>query len=288
MADVEEPPVDLVEGAPAPSPAPAPAVPTGPFDVSPLSAAQVSEILKASATEERLSLLARCLSIDIEDNLRQEIWLDMLLKQLIFCHDNELNETKSLAFLKVMADLHAYSVESMCSKADAYDVYKGGILTATKSLPLAERFSLEEVQTLTTHAISSYLDSIKLHQLVFTEEQTVRESAAELFLQTPSAPPPFGSAVDPDSAPAPAPTDADADAAPAPDDAAEVDAPAAVEAEGGEDAPADAPGDDALTEAIAATINSQVAAHQSQLAAEIAAQEQGLLDRIGALETKLK
>ena len=45
--------------------------------------------------------------------------------------------------------------------------------------------------------------------------------------------------------------------------------------------------DSALTEAIAATISSQVAAHQAQMAAEYAAQEQALLDRIGALEVKV-
>ena len=285
MEELEAAPaVDIAE-APAPEEA-APAVPTGPFDISPLSAAQVSEILKASKLDERLSLLARCLSIDVEDNLRQEIWLDMLLKVLMFCYDNEIKESKALAFLKVMSDLHAFSVESMCSKVVAYDQYKAGMLAATKSLPMVDRFSLEEVQTLTNYAITHYLDSIKLHQLVFTEEQTVRESAAELFLQTPAAPPPFGSAVDPEAAPAPAaPAEAAEEAEPAADEAAEAEVPPAAE----EDEPAaEAPSDDVLTEAISATINSQVAAHQSQLAAEIAAKDQLLLDKLASLESKLK
>ena len=285
----EEAAVDVAEAAPAPSPEPAPAVPSGPFDVSTLSTAQVSEIFKTVAIEERLSLLARCLSVDAEEeeDLRKQIWLDMVLKVLIFCYDNELNETKTLAFLGVMASLHAHAVETMCTKVEAFEFYKSALVGATKALPLTNRFSLGEVQALTSHANNSYIDSIKLHQLVFTQEQTIRESEAELFLQTPAVPPPMWTAVDPDAlppvnAPADAPAPADADAAPpaADESAPEGEAEAATEAE--------APSNDALTDAISATINSQVAAHQSQLAAEFAAQEQTLLDRIGTLETKLK
>ena len=122
----------------------------------------------------------------------------------------------------------------------------------------------------------------------------MRESSAELFLQTPAVPPALGSAVDPATAAAAPPAAADAaDVARARDEAAAEGADAAAEAAEGEAAEggmgdAAPPTNDALTEAIAATINSQVAAHQEQLSAEFQHQEQLLLDRVAALETKLK
>jgi len=293
-ADAE---VDLAEGAPAPeeveaeaapAPAPEPAVPEGPFSIARLSVAQVSEIFKLTSIEERLKNLGRCLAMDaeeVDEDLRTQIWLDMLLKHLIFCYDNELDETKALAFLGVMTALHAHAVETKCSKTEAYDFYKDAMLGATKALPLDQRFSLAEVQALTGHAVSSYLDAIKLHQLVFTEEQTVRESSAELFLQTPAVPPPMSAAVDPDAAPAPAP------------DAEPAEPPAEEATEAAEQPPADeAPADeapppaenDALTDAISQTITAQVSAHREQLAAEFEAKEAPLLDRISTLEAKAK
>jgi len=248
--------------APGPAPAPAPAVPKGPFDVSALSVAQIQEIFKAGTTEKRLEVLGKCLAMDaeeVEDELRKQIWLEMLHGLLRFCKEQYLSPTRTHAFVGVMAALHTHAVESKCSKAEGFDFFMDAMLGATKALPLTERFSLSEVQSLTAHARTSYLDAIRLHQLVYTEEQTLRESSAELFLQTPAVPPPLKEWVEGSELP-PAPADEPA-------------APAA---------------NDALTDAIAATINSQVEGHQQQLAAEFAAQEQVLLDRIAALETKIK
>ena len=147
--------------------------------------------------------------------------------------------------------LHA---ETNCSKEGAFQAFTDGLLNATKAMPLAERFSLAEVKLLTDHASSSYLSAVKLHQLVFTQEQTVRESYVELFLQTPAAPPATADAIDPNAIPPPAPVAAPASEAPAP--APEVPPPAEDAA-----APADAPptlDDEQLTAAIAATISAQV------------------------------
>jgi hypothetical protein len=183
--------------------------------------------------------------------------------------------------------------ESQCSRYQTYERYTQEMLAATK----ADSFTLEELQAVTEHAEQSYLRSVKLHQLVFTEEQTTRESHAELFLQTPAAPPATADAVDPDSLPPPAPAE---EAAPVAEAAAEpeaaptavAEAPAeAVAAEGAEAAAGGEAGraleDDALTAAISATISDQVARLQTAMAAEYAAKEQQLLDRIAALETKV-
>ena len=275
--------------APAPAPAPASAPVAEPEDAP--STAQIVELFKAPSSEAGLKLLARCLSLpeDYEEDLRSQIWLDMLYGIIDYCKELTLTPRKAKAYLTVMMSLHAHSTESKCSKEEAFGVFTDGLLGATKGLPLAERFSLDEVRLLTEHATSSYLSAIKLHQLVFTEEQTVRDSELELFLQTPAVPPATDAAVDPDSLPPPEADDANEEPTPAPataDPAAEMPAaeaePPAAEAE-----PA-AMGDEALTAAIAATISSQVAAHQAQMAAEYAQQEQMLLDRVAALEAKLQ
>ena len=253
-----------------------------------LTVAHVSEIFRTPSTDERLKLLSRCLerSAEAEEELREQIWLNMLLKVLLFCKEESLSPTRAHAFVGVMASLHAHAVETKCSKADAFDLFRDKMLGATKALPPTERFSLLEVQALTSYAQTSYLDSIKLHQLVFSEEQTVRQSAAELFLQTPAAPPPLASSADPPPEEAEAPAEAAAEGEAAAEDPA-VDISPEGEPAAEEGAAEGAASNDALTEAISATISSQVAAHQSQLAAEFATQEQQLLDRIGALETKL-
>ena len=157
-------------------------------------------------------------------------------------------------------------------------------------MPMAERYSLAEVQLLTGHATTSYLHALKLHQLVFTEEQVVRESSTELFLQTPAAPPPTSAAIDPDAMPPPAPAEPPAEAEADTYAEAAAPTPAAAPAEEAAATPTEEAqplADADLTAAITATINSQVAAHSAQLAAEYADQEQKLLNRIGELELKL-
>ena len=181
---------------------------------------------------------------------------------------------------------HLAAAESRCSKEAGFQFFTECLLSATKALPIPHRFSLPEVKLLADHAMSSYLSAIKLHQLVFTEEQTVRESYLELFLQTPAKPPATADAIDPNAVPPPASAPAGApapasDSAPAPAEAVPAEyAPAPAEATPGLD-------DEELTAAIAATVSSQVAALQSKMAADYAAQEQQLLDRIAALEAKV-
>ena len=301
MADEEVEAAPEAEMAPAPAPAMAPAAePFSSHDV-PIDAAQIKEIWASPTSDAALLLLARCLSMsedDLEESLRAQIWLELLYGVIDHCKTLELTPKKAKAFLDVITALHGACVETLCAKEEAFSTFTDSLLRATKALPLAERFSLEEVRLLTEHVTSSYLSSLKLHQLVFTEEQTVRESEAELFLQTPAVPPPTEAAVDPSAVPPPnaegEAADADAAAADADADPAAPDGEPAAGGEEGADgsaaeasAPAEAMGDEALTAAIAATISSQVAAHQAQMAAEFAAQEQVLLDRVAALETKL-
>ena len=182
----------------------------------------------------------------------------------------------------------------MCSKDEAFRHFTDSLLEATKALPAAERFSLTEVKRLTEYASSTYIASLKLQQLVYTESQALRESHTEVFLQTPAVPPPTSSAVEPTA-------DADGEEEYAPEDQSVVGEGEAPPASAGGEAEADAPpaegeaappppalGDEQLTEAISATIAEQAAAVQQQMAAEYAAQEQALLERIAALEARAK
>ena len=290
MSDVEE---AEVAPAPAPEAAPEPTVVafSGPPYPHALSSAQLSEVWsKASDPDAAIKLVARCLLLpdDFAEDARTAIWVDMVYKWVDFCRCEELSTARALAYVRLMAKVHAHAVESACSKVDALAVFVDGMLAETKALPLRERFSRPEVEALTAHAQSSYLDSIKLHQLVFTQEQTERPSHVELFLQTPAEPPPTSAAVDPDSivppdAPDAAAAPAPAPAAPAPAAAAPEPAPAPAAEEEEEPTLADAE----MAEALKAVISSQVAALHKGMAAEYAQQEQLMLDRIAALETKV-
>ena len=150
MAEAEAE-VEVVESAPAPEVAPAPAPePAGPHDVA-LSPAQIQELWRSPSAEAGLALLARCLAMpeDYEEDLRSQIWLDLLYGVVDFCKGIELTPRKAKAYLNVMTALHATSIESKCGKEEAFGTFKDALLAATKSLPLAERFSLEEVRKLT-------------------------------------------------------------------------------------------------------------------------------------------
>ena len=287
MADAEEP---EAESAPAPEeappPAPEPVVDQGPFPRN-ISAAQLLEVWAAPTDDDAITLLARCLLLpeDYSEDLRTVIWLDMLFKWLDFGKRSEVSPSKALAFMGLMAGLHIHAIETLCSKVDALQFFTESLLTLTKSLPIPERFTLAEVQAFTHYATANYLEVIKLHQLVFTEEQTVRPSHIQLFVETPAKPPATADAIDPDAVPPPAPESAVAEApAPAEPPAADAAEPPAPEPE---PEPQPALGDEALAAAISATISSQVAALQQGMAAEYAAQEQYLLDRIAALEAKV-
>lgn len=290
---------------PVPAPAPAPASPY-PCDVS---AAQLGEIWAAATDDEAIALLARCLQLpgDFDEEARTSIWVEMLYKWLDFGKVSEMNVTKALAVMRIMVSLHVHAVgeppppppspslrasdalilchlchrlaETMCSKPDAYGFFTDSLLTVTKALPPAERFTLPEVKLLTEFVDTNYLACIKLHQLVFNEEQTVRSSHVELFLQTPAVPPATSSAVDPDTffkapAPAPAPTEPEPEQEPEPEPEPPPKAPTLE--------------DEALAAAIAATIEEQVAALKHNMAAEYAAQEREVLDRIAQLEARVK
>jgi len=294
MADAEEAAPAPTPAVPGPAPAPVAAEPKGPFDTTPISTAHVASVWAAETSEEAVGLIGRCLQLDEEfaDDLRTSIWVDTIYQSLDFCKQSELTTAKALAFLRVMVTVHAHAVDTMCSRDEAFRFFTEQLLATTKALPIDGRFSLAEVQLLTDRAVTSYLSAIKLHQLVFTEEQTVRMSHADLFLQVPAVPPATSDAVDPDSLQTLEAEDtADAEGAPAAD--AEGVPPAAASAPAANEAAPDASSappaldDEALTAAIGATISAQLAAHQSQMMAEYAAEEQRLLDRIGALEMKL-
>ena len=294
-----------------------------------LSPAQLDEIWAAATDDDAIGLVARCLRLpdDFDEDARTSIWVDMVYKWIDFCKVESLSTAKALTFLTIMASLHAHAVgaspprsrdrrdclayasvslavrrgtahflcpasfaETKCTKVEATAVFADHMLAETKALAPSERYTLPEVKALTRFATHNYLQSIKLHQLVFTEEQMIRDSHVELFLQTPAAPPATADAVDPDS------IAANGDAEPAAEAPAEAPAEGATDApaDGSDEAPAEAPApeatptleDEALTAAIAATVSAQVAAVQQNMAAEYAAQEQQVLDRIAALEAQ--
>eukprot|EP00964_Phaeocystis_antarctica_P029974 scaffold16904_cov72-Phaeocystis_antarctica.AAC.10 len=266
-----------------------------------LSRAQLGEVWGAETDAEGAALLARIAQIeDIDEEPRKAIWVDFMYQQLAFAKEQSLIASKALAFFDVMLKTHAHAVESMAKKDgavvgseseglgrdDGFRYFADQLLAATKALPVPDRFTLLEAQALSQHAQSAYLQSIKLHQLVFTQRQTTRESEAQLFLQTPAVPPPLTDASDePPSAEEPAS---------APEAVPEADAAAAAEEAPAVEAPAEAPapaaveddglGNAELTEAINKALSTQVEGLQAQMAAEYSSQEQALLERIAKLE----
>jgi hypothetical protein len=264
-----------------------------------LSRAQLGEVWGAESDAEGAALLARIAQIEDVDEPRKAIWVDFMYQQLAFAKEQSLIAPKALAFFDIMLKTHAHAVESMAKKDgaavgsesdglgrdDGFRYFADQLLAATKALPVPDRFTLLEVQALSQHAQSAYLQNIKLHQLVFTQRQTTRESEAQLFLQTPAIPPPLADASDeppsteePASAPEAVP---EADAAAAAEEAPAVEAPAEAEAPAVE---GDGLGNAELTEAINKALSTQVEGLQAQMAAEYAAQEQELLERIAKLE----
>mmetsp|Transcript_9014 Transcript_9014/g.18195 ORF Transcript_9014/g.18195 Transcript_9014/m.18195 type:complete len:284 (+) Transcript_9014:18-869(+) len=266
-----------------------------------LSRAQLGEVWGAESDAEGAALLARIAQIeDIDEEPRKAIWVDFMYQQLAFAKEQSLIASKALAFFEVMLKLHARAVESMAkkdgavvgseseglSRDDGFQFFAEQLLAATKALPVPDRFTLLEAQAISQHVQSAYLQNIKLHQLVFTQRQTTRESEAQLFLQTPAMPPPLSDASDeppsaeeaPASSQAAVPEAAAAAAAPeaAPVEEVPAEAPAALEDDG--------LGNAELTAAINKAVGLQVEGLQAQLAAEYASQEQALLDRIAKLE----
>jgi len=267
-----------------------------------LSRAQLGEVWGAESDAEGAALLARIAQIeDIDEEPRKAIWVDFMYQQLAFAKEQSLIASKALAFFDVMLKTHAHAVESMAKKDgavvgseseglgrdDGFRFFADQLLAATKALPVPDRFTLLEAQALSQHAQSAYLQNIKLHQLVFTQRQTTRESEAQLFLQTPAMPPPLVDAREEGVESAeetPASTEEavlEADAAAVSEAAPAAEAPAEAEAPVVED---DGLGNAELTEAINKALTTQVEGLQAQMAAEYASQEQALLDRISKLE----
>ena len=162
-----------------------------------LSRAQLGEVWGAESDAEGAALLARIAQIeDIDEEPRKAIWVDFMYQQLAFAKEQSLIAPKALAFFDVVLKTHAYAVEAMVSRQEAFTFFADQLLSATKALPVADRFSVLEVQRLSEHMQRAYLQNLKLHQLVFTQQQTTRESEAQLFLQTPAKPPPLAEAGD--------------------------------------------------------------------------------------------
>ena len=106
--------VEPLAPAPAPSPAvaaPEAAAPSHAFVVD-ISGAQVDEVWRAPSAADGISLLARCMGLpeDYTDELRSEIWVEMVYQLLDFCRKSQLSAPKALAFLGVMTALHAHAV----------------------------------------------------------------------------------------------------------------------------------------------------------------------------------
>jgi hypothetical protein len=253
-----------------------------------LSRAQLGEVWAAESDADATALLARIAQIeDMDEEPRKAIWVDFMYQQLAFAKEQSLIAPKALAFFDVVLKTHAYAVEAMVSRQEAFTFFADQLLSATKALPVADRFSVLEVQRLSEHMQRAYLQNLKLHQLVFTQQQTTRESEAQLFLQTPAKPPPLAEAGDEPPAPPASAPEADPEAAAVPEAAAPEAAPPA-DAAAPAAAPA-APADDGLgnaelTAALNKALNLQVEALQAQMTAEYGAQEQALLDRIAKLE----
>ena len=130
-APASEEEVASADTAPAPE---EPAAPKGPFDVS-LSTAQIQEVWRAPTTDEGLKLIARCLALNedmVEEDLRTQIWLDMVHRVLDFSRTSRLAPSKARAFLGIEnthADQVAYNRRRAGAKASRLKQYlaKAGV-----------------------------------------------------------------------------------------------------------------------------------------------------------------
>ena len=94
----------------------------------------MEEIWLAPSPAEAVALLARCMGMpeDYDEDLRTEIWVELVFKLLDFCRTSKLTTTKALAFLGVMTALHAHAVETKCGQQEAFGVMTDGLLAATQ------------------------------------------------------------------------------------------------------------------------------------------------------------
>ena len=115
MADEEvEVAAPAPEEAPAEAPAPAPEPKFSPHDVA-ISAAQIQELWASPTTDAGLVLLARCIEMPeeaFEEDLRSQIWVDLLYGVIDFAKNLELTPIKAKAFLNVMTALHGACIEA--------------------------------------------------------------------------------------------------------------------------------------------------------------------------------
>jgi len=254
--------------------------------------AQAIEVWNAPNHAAAIKLVARIASLpDYDDDPQMTIWVEFMYMSLLFGKENKLTPVKTLAFFEAVNATHAATVEhtedSTMTKQACLRFFADQILTKTKALPPADRFTVPEIKLVTEHFQETYIPTIKLHQHVFTRQQAERQSEAELFLHTPAVPMPLSGGIDVETltpaqapaeeAPAEGATPAEAEAAPPP---AEEAAPPAVE-------PPPPLENAELAAAIPKYIEAQSVAIRSQLEREYAAQEQALLDRISALEAKV-
>jgi len=259
-----------------------------------LSPTQVAEIWGASSEEAGIVVLARIADLNPEEP-RIAIWLDFMFQSLHFSKLQGLSAAKTLAVFTLLNQTHEHAVDASVSKPELYRFFSDKLLSATKNMPIADRFTLQEVEAITAHARTTALDQLLLIRLVFTQPQTVRRSEAEYFVQQPAAPCSLSDTI------GEPPEDNEATDAPAaaPSDAADLpEGPPTEEAEAPANAPETAPcepegavsggsgGGSELTEAIGEAISSYMNQLKTQMTAEYEAREAKLRERIDKLEKK--
>ena len=118
-----------------------------------LSRAQLGEVWGAESDAEGAALLARIAQIeDIDEEPRKAIWVDFMYQQLAFAKEQSLIAPKALAFFDVVLKTHAYAVEAMVSRQEAFTFFADQLLSATKALPVPDRFTLLEAQAALTRS----------------------------------------------------------------------------------------------------------------------------------------
>lgn len=115
-----------------------------------ISPAQCMEIWKTKPHTAAMKLVARVISLpEFDNHARTTIWVEFLYQILLFGKENKLTATKALAFFKVVLATNAAAVEradtgTMCRQG-CLRFFADELLSTTKALPPAERFTVPEV-----------------------------------------------------------------------------------------------------------------------------------------------
>ena len=117
-----------------------------------LSPAQVVEVWNAKDHASGIKLLARIASLpDFDDEPSTTIWVEFMYQTLLLGKESKLTAVKTVALFGVVNTTHAANVEAAAkgtmTKQACLRFFADQLLTATKAMAPADRFTVAEVRT---------------------------------------------------------------------------------------------------------------------------------------------